>query len=437
MRIDVNIGGSIDGTGGADLEVLADQVRLAEQLGFDGVWSTEVSRDPFLPLVLAAAQSSTLQIGTAVAVAFRPQSDDHRAAANDLNTFSRGRFVLGSARRSNPYRAPLQHAVVAPADRMREYILALQAIWRCWQTGGELQFESRHYRHTLMTPMFSPEPNPHGTPRVMVAAVGPRMTTVPPRSPTGCSCTGSPRSAICTTSRCAGRCRSGDLGPWARTDFTTVYPGLVVTGRTEREFEDAAGQVRRQIAFYGATAAYRGVLDVHGWGDLHTELHNAIQGRQVGGHDDADRRRDARYLRRGRRAGQGRSSDRGALRCLIDRFTLYTPYPRRRRTCGHRRGSEGHRSSALSGGRFQQELADVGAGLIGVERLEHRRRRITVEPLEDGAGAEGRPAGHAHRVPGHVHDVVGDKGLGQAEVREPQFRRPQLVLAVDEILQVW
>ncbi len=31
--------------------------------------------------------------------------------------------------------------------------------------------------------------------------------------------------------------------------------------------------VRQQLAFYGATPVYRAVLDLHGWGDLHTELH--------------------------------------------------------------------------------------------------------------------------------------------------------------------
>ena len=30
--------------------------------------------------------------------------------------------------------------------------------------------------------------------------------------------------------------------------------------------------VRQQIAFYGSTPAYRPVLELHGWGDLQTEL---------------------------------------------------------------------------------------------------------------------------------------------------------------------
>jgi alkanesulfonate monooxygenase SsuD/methylene tetrahydromethanopterin reductase-like flavin-dependent oxidoreductase (luciferase family) len=38
--------------------------------------------------------------------------------------------------------------------------------------------------------------------------------------------------------------------------------------------------VRRQISFYGSTPAYRPVLDLHGWGDLQTELNTlSKQGR--------------------------------------------------------------------------------------------------------------------------------------------------------------
>ena len=33
--------------------------------------------------------------------------------------------------------------------------------------------------------------------------------------------------------------------------------------------------MKQQIAFYGSTPAYRGVLELHGWGDLQTEL-NAL-----------------------------------------------------------------------------------------------------------------------------------------------------------------
>jgi hypothetical protein len=41
----------------------------------------------------------------------------------------------------------------------------------------------------------------------------------------------------------------------------------------------AAAATRKQIAFYGSTPAYRKVLELHGWGELQTELHRlSLQG---------------------------------------------------------------------------------------------------------------------------------------------------------------
>jgi probable F420-dependent oxidoreductase len=179
MLVDCNIGGAVDGTAGADLAVVEEQVALAERLGYDGVWSTEVGRDPFLPLVLACRRSSSLHIGTAVAIAFARNPMTVAVTANDLHAFSSGRFILGlgsqvKAHVTRRYGMPWSE----PAERMREFIQALRAIWSCWQDGTQLDFEGTHYRHTLMTPMFRPDPNPWGSPPVVLAAVGPRMTRV-------------------------------------------------------------------------------------------------------------------------------------------------------------------------------------------------------------------------------------------------------------------
>jgi alkanesulfonate monooxygenase SsuD/methylene tetrahydromethanopterin reductase-like flavin-dependent oxidoreductase (luciferase family) len=95
MKVDANVGGMIDGTGGGDLRVIASQVTEAEDAGLDGVWTTETSRDPFLPLLLAADRSRTLTLGTAIAVAFARSPMTVAAVANDLQSFSSGRFVLG------------------------------------------------------------------------------------------------------------------------------------------------------------------------------------------------------------------------------------------------------------------------------------------------------------------------------------------------------
>jgi probable F420-dependent oxidoreductase len=121
--------------------------------------------------------------------------------------------------------------------------------------------------------MFTPDPSPWGAPPVLLAAVGPRMTRVAAEVADGLIVHGF------TTERYlrevtwpiieAGLSTSGR----GRERFTVSYPGLLATGATDAAMEAAIAAVRGQLAFYGATPAYRPVLDLHGWGDLHEELH--------------------------------------------------------------------------------------------------------------------------------------------------------------------
>jgi probable F420-dependent oxidoreductase len=58
----------------------------------------------------------------------------------------------------------------------------------------------------------------------------------------------------------------------SREDFVVKYPPFVVTGSTEREMDQVATAAKERIAFYASTPAYRPVLELHGWGDLQTDL---------------------------------------------------------------------------------------------------------------------------------------------------------------------
>jgi probable F420-dependent oxidoreductase len=61
--------------------------------------------------------------------------------------------------------------------------------------------------------------------------------------------------------------------------FQVACPVFVVTGNDDAELTLGADGVRKQIAFYGSTPAYRQVLELHGWGDVATELHRlSLQG---------------------------------------------------------------------------------------------------------------------------------------------------------------
>jgi probable F420-dependent oxidoreductase len=320
MLVDGNIGGGTDGTAGGSLAEIDAQVAAARLAGLDGVWTTETSRDPFLPLLLAAERAPELTVGTAVAVAFARNPMSLAITANDLHTMSGGRFVLGlgsqvAAHVTRRFSMPWS----APAARMREFVLALRAIWESWQTGERLHFTGEYYSHTLMPPLFRPAPNPHGTPPVVLAAVGPLMTRVAAEVADGLlvhSLTSERYLREVTLPQLAGR----------REPFTVCYPGLVATGADEESLTAAVAEVRKQIAFYAATPAYRGVLDLHGWGDLHTELHRLSR---RGDWDTMTGLVDDTVL--GTFAVVGEPSAAGAeiaarYGSLADRFTLYTPY---------------------------------------------------------------------------------------------------------------
>jgi probable F420-dependent oxidoreductase len=263
----------VDGGIGFDTRGMAEAARQAEALGYDGVWSAETNHDGFLPLAVAAEVTEHLELGTGIAVAFARNPMTLAILANDLQTMSSGRFLLGlgsqiKAHITKRYSMPWSH----PAPRMRELILAIRAIWRCWETGDKLEFRGDFYTHTLMTPMFNPGPNEHGNPPILLAGVGELMTEVAGEVADGLLVHGFTTERYLREVTLPALLRGAGMAGRTRADLTLSYPGFVVTGRDQAAMETAAVAVKRQIAFYGSTPAYRPVLELHGWGDLQSEL---------------------------------------------------------------------------------------------------------------------------------------------------------------------
>jgi len=155
---------------------------------------------------------------------------------------------------------------------MREFITAIRAIWRSWETGEPLRFTGEFYSHTLMTPFFSPGPNPHGNPPVFLAAVGEVMTRVAGEVADGLLVHGftTPRylAEFTIPKLEEGLAASGRT----RADTEVTHAGFVATGASEQAMEAAKAGVRQHLAFYGSTPAYKPVLELHGWGDVADEL---------------------------------------------------------------------------------------------------------------------------------------------------------------------
>jgi len=121
--------------------------------------------------------------------------------------------------------------------------------------------------------MFTPEPLTHDFPKVFVAAVGEAMTEMCGEVADGLLAhaftTKRYFEEVTTPALLRGMERSGRK----RSEFQLSCPLFVVTGNDEAELATNAIGTRKQIAFYASTPAYRKVLELHGWGDLQTDLH--------------------------------------------------------------------------------------------------------------------------------------------------------------------
>lgn len=72
-----------------------DAAVSAEQRGYDCAWVPETSHDPFPSLAVMASRTEKIQLGTAIAVTFARNPMSMAQVANDLQLYSRGRFLLG------------------------------------------------------------------------------------------------------------------------------------------------------------------------------------------------------------------------------------------------------------------------------------------------------------------------------------------------------
>ena len=276
----------IDGGISANLRNSVASATELERLGYSGGWTAETAHDPFLPLALAAEHTEHLEIGTSIAVAFARNPMTLANIGWDLQAFSKGRFILGLGSQIKPHitkRFSMEWS--HPAARMREMILAIRAIWHTWQTGEPLAFRGEFYTHTLMTPFFTPDKRDLadcGTPKIFLAGVGELMTEVAGEVCDGFICHGFTTERylreVTIPALQRGRAKAGKT----LEGFEIVGPSFVVTGNDQHEMNSAADATRQQIAFYGSTPAYSGVLELHGWDDLHGQLNSlSKQGKWV------------------------------------------------------------------------------------------------------------------------------------------------------------
>ena len=256
-----------------NLRDIPQYISAIDQLGFDGLWTYEAGNDPFLPLALVAAHSSTLKFGTSIATAFSRSPMIVAYTAWDLAASSNGRFMLGlgtQVKAHNERRFSVEWG--QPVARLRDAILGLHAIWHSWRSGERLNYRGEFYKFTLMTPFFSPENQDVGHIPIYIAGVNTGLSKL-----AGELCDGFHahpyhsveylrdvvRPAIAAGASEAGR---------NIDDVELSCAVFVITGRDEKETQAMRGMARQQISFYASTPTYKPVMEHHGWGDVADQL---------------------------------------------------------------------------------------------------------------------------------------------------------------------
>jgi probable F420-dependent oxidoreductase len=249
--------------------------RRVELLGYDGLNVPDALHDGLLVAQAALRATRRLRVATSVLVCFPRSPMVVAIAAWDLQAVSGGRFELGlgtqvrgniERRYSTPWSAPRQ--------RMGEYVESLRAIWQCFQHGGPLRYEGRHYRFTRLQPFFNPGPIAQPAIPVLLGAVGPKMTELAGRVSDGLMTHPTHSSPRFLREVTRPALDAGAVDREQGPDPVPILAGpLVATGPDAAEVSLQREHARALLGFLYSTPAYWRSLELFGWREIGERLH--------------------------------------------------------------------------------------------------------------------------------------------------------------------
>lgn len=251
-----------------NLKLIPEIASAADRMGFDGLWVTETTHDPFLSAVLVGEHSKRLEFGSAVAIAFARSPATLAYKAWDLAALSEGRFILGLGTQVKAH-ITRRFGMTWPdsvTGKLREQIQVIRAFWDTWQTGHPLNFHGKYYKLNLMSPFFNPGPIDTPTIPIYIAGVNTGLASLAGELADG-FLVHPLHTKIYLEEVLLPAIESGtQLGDRSLGDVKVSASLFVATTDDERNF------VRSQIAFYASTPSYRAVMALHGWEDIGEKL---------------------------------------------------------------------------------------------------------------------------------------------------------------------
>jgi probable F420-dependent oxidoreductase len=250
-----------------DTRRVVPESQIADSVGYHAILMEETKDDPFQILALAAQATERVHVGTSVAIAFPRSPYVTAMAAWTLQKLSGGRFELGLGSQVGAHirrRFGMQSHPAGPW--MRDYVLAVKAIWHSWQTETEVDIQSDHYNINLSVPLFTPAPLERPDIPVLLAAVNPYMCGVAAEVADGvrlhpvCS----RRYIVDEVVPAVQRKRD----PNADKPFEICLKPLIATGPDDETLTARIEIARQRLAFYVSTPAYRRPFENAGLLDL-------------------------------------------------------------------------------------------------------------------------------------------------------------------------
>ncbi|MBK9180397.1 MAG: TIGR03617 family F420-dependent LLM class oxidoreductase [Acidimicrobiales bacterium] len=269
--------------GGRLTEVQA-LARRAEQAGLSGLVITEAGRTAYLSAAAAGLAAPGLHLATGVAVAFPRSPMVTAATAWELADLTGGRFRLGlgtqvKAHVERRYAAPFD----PPGPRMRDYVLALRAIFRAFRGEERLDHHGEFYDLSLLPPAWSPGPIEHPHVPVDVAAVGPWMLRMAGEVADGVHVHPFHSRRYLDDEVLPGVAEGAARAGRDPAEVALIVPVFTIVGDTDEERAPWRAMARAQIGFYGSTRNYAHMFDRHGFDGTSARLNERLKAGDVAG----------------------------------------------------------------------------------------------------------------------------------------------------------
>jgi probable F420-dependent oxidoreductase len=267
-----------------EVQQLASETRAR---GFSGVTFTEAGRTAYLSVAAAALAAPDLTYSTGVAVAFPRSPMVTAATAWELAELTDGRFLLGlgtqvRAHIERRYSSEFDH----PGPRLRDYVLAVRAIFRAFQGTAPLEYHGEFYRHELLPAMWSPGPIAHPDVPIYVSAVGPWMVRMAGEVADGVHVHPLHSRRYVDELLLPGIAAGTAVAGRAAGSVALAVPVFTVVGDTAEERAPWRAMARSQIAFYGSTKNYAFQFDLLGFEGTSARLNERLKAGDVAGMAD-------------------------------------------------------------------------------------------------------------------------------------------------------